>query len=225
MVLAGRVLCVMMASVSGHVILERFYDPIPEPDQMRWRDRLHRAEASSGGAGASTVAESDCDKLASRCGVARHGDENMVWCGVGDLRFYAVGSGEYDEYGRESSPPPRSPSMARIGAQSIGSRNPPLNPPLSDASFHPLPTNNRSRRGPPSAGLLREGYSQEGVHGSPRVRALRHDLPSPGRDCIGWSRRSHDLGHNPPSHQAQDGGLMRHGIIVIVVRVVSPRVL
>ena len=45
MVLAGRVLCVMMASVSGHVILERFYDPIPEPDQMRWRDRLHRAEA------------------------------------------------------------------------------------------------------------------------------------------------------------------------------------
>ena len=93
MVLAGRVLCVMMASVSGHVILERFYDPIPEPDQMRWRDRLHRAEASSGGAGASTVAESDCDKLASRCGVARHGDENMVWCGVGDLRFYAVGSG------------------------------------------------------------------------------------------------------------------------------------
>ena len=72
MVLAGRVLCVMMASVSGHVILERFYDPIPEPDQMRWRDRLHRAEASSGGAGASTVAESDCDKLASRCGVARH---------------------------------------------------------------------------------------------------------------------------------------------------------
>ena len=106
MVLAGRVLCVMMASVSGHVILERFYDPIPEPDQMRWRDRLHRAEASSGGAGASTVAESDCDELASRCGVARHGDENMVWCGVGDLRFYAVGSGEYDEYGRESNPPP-----------------------------------------------------------------------------------------------------------------------
>ena len=92
MVLAGRVLCVMMASASGHVILERFYDPISEPDQMRWRDRLHRAEASSG-AGASTVAESDCDKLATRCGVARHGDENMVWCGVGDLRFYAVGSG------------------------------------------------------------------------------------------------------------------------------------
>uniref|UniRef100_A0A7S0ICA6 Coatomer subunit zeta n=1 Tax=Micromonas pusilla TaxID=38833 RepID=A0A7S0ICA6_MICPS len=97
MVLAGRVLCVMMASASGHVILERFYDPISEPDQMRWRDRLHRAEASSG-AGASTVAESDCDKLATRCGVARHGDENMVWCGVGDLRFYAVGSEEYDEY-------------------------------------------------------------------------------------------------------------------------------
>lgn len=103
MVLAGRVLCVMMASASGHVILERFYDPISEPEQMRWRDRLHRAEASSG-AGASTVAESDCDKLATRCGVARHGDENMVWCGVGDLRFYAVGSGEYDEYTRESSP-------------------------------------------------------------------------------------------------------------------------
>ena len=55
MVLAGRVLCVMMASASGHVILERFYDPISEPEQMRWRDRLHRAEASSG-AGASTVA-------------------------------------------------------------------------------------------------------------------------------------------------------------------------
>ena len=38
MVLAGRVLCVMMASVSGHVILERFYDPIPEPvpPAMEW---------------------------------------------------------------------------------------------------------------------------------------------------------------------------------------------
>ena len=115
MVLAGRVLCVMMASASGHIILERFYDPISEPDQMRWRDRLHRAEASSG-AGASTVGESDCDKLATRCGVARHGDENMVWCGVGDLRFYAVGSGEYDEYTRESSPPP--PSV-RVGAHSF----------------------------------------------------------------------------------------------------------
>ena len=40
------------------------------------------------------------------CGVARHGEDCMVWCGVGDLRFYAVGSGQYDEFGRACSTPP-----------------------------------------------------------------------------------------------------------------------
>ena len=101
MVLAGRVLCVMMASASGHVILERFYDPISEPDQMRWRDGLHRPRPVR--AGASTVAGSDCDKLATRCGVARRKDENMV---VRSWRpsILRSRSGEYDEYTRESSP-------------------------------------------------------------------------------------------------------------------------
>ena len=85
----------------GCVILERF--------------TTHLEANRCGGATGSTApkprpglahhgGESDCDKLATRCGVAR-GDENMVWCGVGDLRS-PVGSGEYDEY--TASPRPAS---------------------------------------------------------------------------------------------------------------------
>lgn len=100
MAVAGRVLCVMMASAEGNVIVERFYEPrLSEHDQMEWRTRLH--EASTGTAG---VGEQDAERVAEVCGVSRggeHGEENMVWCRVGDLRFFAVGSGEYDELARE----------------------------------------------------------------------------------------------------------------------------
>jgi hypothetical protein len=100
---AGRVLCVMMTSASsGNVIVERFYEPrLSEQQQMEWRSRLHEA---SSGAGTAGVGEQDAERVAAMCGVARggdHGEENMVWCRVGDLRFFAVGSGEYDELARE----------------------------------------------------------------------------------------------------------------------------
>lgn len=110
---AGRVLCVTMTSASGNVIVERFYEPrLSEREQMMWRARLHEASTSSA---AAEVGEEDADRVAEVCGTARggeHGEENMVWCRVGDLRFYAVGSGEYDELAREYFPTscPRPPT-------------------------------------------------------------------------------------------------------------------
>jgi len=90
---AGRVLCVMLTSASGNVIIERFYEPtLSEREQMEWRSRLHEASACTVGVG-----EQDAERVAEVCGMARDGEETMVWCQVGDLRFYAVGSGEYDE--------------------------------------------------------------------------------------------------------------------------------
>jgi hypothetical protein len=105
--MSGRVLSVTVASASGHVIVERFYERLPETIQMMWRRRLHEAsEASLGERGSATLDAPDFARVEEGCGVARHGEDCMVWCGVGDLRFYAVGSGQYDEFGRASLTPP-----------------------------------------------------------------------------------------------------------------------
>ena len=105
--MSGRVLSVTVASASGHVIVERFYERLPETIQMMWRRRLHEAsEASLGERGSATLDAPDFARVEEGCGVARHGEDCMVWCGVGDLRFYAVGSGQYDELGRASLTPP-----------------------------------------------------------------------------------------------------------------------
>ena len=105
--MSDRVLSVTVASASGHVIVERFYERLPETIQMMWRRRLHEAsEASLGERGSATLDAADFARVEEGCGVARHGEDCMVWCGVGDLRFYAVGSGQYDEFGRACSTPP-----------------------------------------------------------------------------------------------------------------------
>ena len=78
--------------------MERFYEPrLSERDQMEWRSRLHEAASASSTA---VLGEQEVERVAEACGVARggeQGEENLVWCQIGDLRFYAVGSGEYDE--------------------------------------------------------------------------------------------------------------------------------
>jgi hypothetical protein len=116
--MSGRVLSVTVASASGHVIVERFYERLPETTQMLWRRRLHEAsEASLGERGSAMLDASDFARVEEGCGVARHGEDCMVWCGVGDVRFYAVGSGQYDEFGRASwTPPPpvHPPSTVRF---------------------------------------------------------------------------------------------------------------
>jgi len=97
-VMSGRVLCVTVASASGHVIVERFYERLPETTQMQWRRRLHEASSGSlGHGGASTLSGNDFARVEEVCGVSHQGEDCMVWCGVGDIRFYAVGSGQYDE--------------------------------------------------------------------------------------------------------------------------------
>ena len=105
--MSDRVLSVTVASASGHVIVERFYVRLPETIQMMWRRRLH--EGLGGvprGTSSATLDAADFARVEEGCGVARHGEDCMVWCGVGDLRFYAVGSGQYDEFGRACSTPP-----------------------------------------------------------------------------------------------------------------------
>jgi hypothetical protein len=99
--MSGRVLCVTVASASGHVIIERFYEPTSERDQMMWRRRLHEASASSvADGGAATTSSGDFARAGETCEVAWHGEECMAWCRVGDVRFYAIGSGQYDELAR-----------------------------------------------------------------------------------------------------------------------------
>jgi hypothetical protein len=131
--MSGRVLSVTVASASGHVIVERFYERLPETTQMLWRRRLHEAsEASLGERGSAMLDASDFARVEEGCGVARHGEDCMVWCGVGDVRFYAVGSGQYDEFGRASwTPPPpvHPPSTVRF----------PPRPELDHESIPPWP--------------------------------------------------------------------------------------
>ena len=73
----------------------------------------------------------------------------MVWCGVGDLRFYAVGSGQYDEFGRASSTPPPpvhppsnvpSPSLpSSTTKSSSASPVPPVAAPVRSPNAAPFP--------------------------------------------------------------------------------------
>ena len=108
--MAGRVLCVSIVSASGHVIVERFFERLSETDQMLWRRRLHEAsEPSVADGGAATLQASDAGRVADACGVSRNGENCLAWCRVGDVRFYAVGSGLYDELAR-ASPRPRTPA-------------------------------------------------------------------------------------------------------------------
>ena len=105
--MAGRVLCVSMVSASGHVIVERFFERLSETDQMLWRRRLHEAsESSVADGGAATLQASDAGRVADACGVSRNGEHCLAWCRVGDVRFYAVGTGLYDELARASRRPP-----------------------------------------------------------------------------------------------------------------------
>lgn len=138
--MSGRVLSVTVASASGHVIVERFYERLPETTQMLWRRRLHEAsEASLGERGSAMLDASDFARVEEGCGVARHGEDCMVWCGVGDVRFYAVGSGQYDEFGRASwTPPPpvHPPSTVRF----------PPRPELDHESFVTILRPSRRRR-------------------------------------------------------------------------------
>ena len=138
--MSGRVLSVTVASASGHVIVERFYERLPETTQMLWRRRLHEAsEASLGERGSAMLDASDFARVEEGCGVARHGEDCMVWCGVGDVRFYAVGSGQYDEFGRASwTPPPpvHLPSTVRF----------PPRPELDHESIPPVPFPVAARR-------------------------------------------------------------------------------
>jgi hypothetical protein len=102
MMAAGRVLCVTVTSATGHVIIERFYEALPERAQMEWRARLHEAsEASIAVGGRAALGEQEADRVSEACGTARHGDDNVVWVRVGDVCFFAVGDGEYDELARE----------------------------------------------------------------------------------------------------------------------------
>ena len=139
--MSGRVLSVTVASASGHVIVERFYERLPESTQMLWRRRLHEAsEASLGERGSAVLDAPDFARVEEGCGVARHGEDCMVWCGVGDVRFYAVGSGQYDEFGRASStaPPPVHPPSTVPS---------PPRPELDHESIHPtLPFSRREPR-------------------------------------------------------------------------------
>ncbi|MDA9098726.1 hypothetical protein N9L76_07310 [bacterium] len=99
--MSGRVLCVTVASASGHVIVERFYERLPETVQMQWRRRLHEASSVSlGDRGASCLPSLDFACVEEACGCSRQGEDVLVWCGVGDIRLYAVGSGQYDEFAR-----------------------------------------------------------------------------------------------------------------------------
>ena len=99
----GRVLCVIITSATGHVIIERFYDRLGEKDQLRWRERLNEASSSSVGVGGSAkLSVDESDRVAEACGTSRHEDECLAWIRVGNVRFYAVGSGEYDELARAS---------------------------------------------------------------------------------------------------------------------------
>ena len=69
----GRVLCVIITSATGHVIIERFYDRLGEKDQMRWRERLNEASSSSVGVGGSAkLSVDESDRVAEACGTSRH---------------------------------------------------------------------------------------------------------------------------------------------------------
>lgn len=158
--MSDRVLSVTVASASGHVIVERFYERLPETIQMMWRRRLHEAsEASLGERGSATLDAADFARVEEGCGVARHGEDCMVWCGVGDLRFYAVGSGQYDEFGRASSTPP-----------------PPVHPPSNVPS-------------PPSRARPRNHSSSASpVPPSPRRFAHRTPRPLPPSPISQWRK-------------------------------------
>ena len=133
--MSGRVLSVTVASASGHVIVERFYERLPETTRMLWRRRLHEAsEESLRERGSAVLDAPEFARVEEGCGVARHGEDCMVWCGVGDVRFYAVGSGQYDEFGRASStPPPPVPNPSRPAPPSPSRGRPRIQPHLRSA--------------------------------------------------------------------------------------------
>ena len=93
--MSDRVLSVTVASASGHVIVERFYERLPETIQMMWRRRLHEAsEASLGERGSATL---DAAIRARRGGVRSRASRGrlhgVVWCGrpaVLRRRFWPV---------------------------------------------------------------------------------------------------------------------------------------
>ena len=119
--MAGRVLCVSMVSASGHVIVERFFERLSETDQMLWRRRLHEAsESSVADGGAATLQASDAGRVADACGVSRNGEHCLAWCRVGDVRFYAVGTGLYDELARASPRPRAVAEVLQAMVDSVG---------------------------------------------------------------------------------------------------------
>jgi hypothetical protein len=222
-VMSGRVLCVTVASASGHVIVERFYERLPETTQMQWRRRLHEASSGSlGHGGASTLSGNDFARVEEVCGVSHQGEDCMVWCGVGDIRFYAVGSGQYDELARASRlpPPPVHPPLMIPSPRAGGSAHPRKQPPLLHlwpshlTRSVPYTTNtNCSGRGSADPGNRDRGDDQETVRRTSRVRALRDDLLSPRRRGGGRARRIHKLGPNPAHGEDETrGGVAGHRV-------------
>ena len=154
--MAGRVLCVSMVSASGHVIVERFFERLSETDQMLWRRRLHEAsESSVADGGAATLQASDAGRVADACGVSRNGEHCLAWCRVGDVRFYAVGTGLYDELAR-ASPRPRAAAPVRRASRDaiFFLLTPPFfsNPSWTPHPRSPHPVPPRSRGGTPGDG-------------------------------------------------------------------------
>ena len=184
---------------------------------MAWRTRLWEA---SRGASAACMSEAESERVAETLGCARggeHGEENMVWCGVGDLRFFAVGSGEYDELACECTPtrfvdaivcmallifllsmfpltylPTRTSPTPRTHTTTLSFSSPALPPPLPPSFSWVVLLRYfiriHSGGGPANPGDVGEGHGEEDVQRVTSLRTLRQ----------GYTLSSHLI---PLSHQ------------------------
>ena len=107
---------------------------------MLWRRRLHEAsESSVADGGAATLQASDAGRVADACGVSRNGEHCLAWCRVGDVRFYAVGTGLYDELARASPAPAQPPPVRRASRDAISSSSLPPFSPIHPGPLTPVP--------------------------------------------------------------------------------------
>jgi hypothetical protein len=88
----GRVHAIVVATkAEGAVLYERYYDRYSELDKAEIRAAFQQAAEASGATGAGATAEDGRDA----CGAFR--GACFVLIPVGDVVFFALGSGEYDE--------------------------------------------------------------------------------------------------------------------------------
>lgn len=195
---SGRVACLILATRSGLVIYERFYERLAEAEKAELRAACDEITPPEGAAPGQEL-------------VGRFRGGRLVGVASGEVVLYALGTGEYTELAREcqrltgatacSLAPKR--ALPIRGAASKRRRLAAASRRRSPAARRPA----RSRRDPARARRdLPRGAARPGAHRRGALRQLRADRARGGRGAQGGHRGAPRPRRGPPRDHAQAAG-------------------